>query len=92
MTPLYVKAGSRFREATMEEIASHCTEKAGATGPSDQIEHPTYHVRRLTVGYDPDIRLKGRWLQHAGFDAGSKVHVHVHQRRLVIDVVNVTSP
>ena len=47
--------------------------------------------RRLTVqqlGMTPRksrIRLKGAWLQEAGFLPGDRVSVHVENRRLVVE-------
>jgi hypothetical protein len=33
----------------------------------------------------PQLLLRGRWLQHAGFQVGVPVKVHVSRRRLVIE-------
>jgi hypothetical protein len=88
MTPLYVKTGSKFREATRGEIYSHAVAKSCSSELADQPKPPaTHHVRQLTVGYDPNIRLQGRWLENAGFKRDAKVRVNVHERRLVIEVI-----
>jgi hypothetical protein len=50
--------------------------------------------RRLTVSYiadsrvkglPPHLRIKGRWLEEAGFPVGTKVNVEVSHGRLVIE-------
>jgi hypothetical protein len=50
--------------------------------------------RRLTVSYiadsrvkglPPHLRIKGRWLEEAGFPVGAKVNVEVSHGRLVIE-------
>jgi toxic protein SymE len=35
----------------------------------------------------PFLRLRGRWLKHAGFDIGARVQVIVSSGRLVLEVV-----
>jgi hypothetical protein len=53
------------------------------------------HVRRLTVVRLPDgtdalvplLRIKGRWLEQAGFSVGRPVRVSVLPNRLVIDLI-----
>jgi hypothetical protein len=57
---------------------------------------PSYKPRRLVVGslrteipreYVPYIRLRGRWLQAAGFSIGEHVKVEMVGRRLMIEQV-----
>jgi hypothetical protein len=59
---------------------------------------PPYNdTRRLIVGYAstdtpgvdvPYIRLRGRWLQDAGFVIGRSLKVEVTERRLLIEQVD----
>jgi hypothetical protein len=51
------------------------------------------NVRRLTVSYCPTnnergvipyLRLKGKWLEQAGFSIGNYVQVEIEQGRLII--------
>jgi hypothetical protein len=56
---------------------------------------PAANVRRLTVVRRPDgtnalvplLRIKGRWLEQAGFSVGRPVRVSVLPNRLVIDLI-----
>lgn len=58
---------------------------------------PSIKPRRLTVGYastdtsGPDVpylRLRGRWLQHAGFVIGRHVKIEVNEGRMTIEQVD----
>lgn len=40
----------------------------------------------------PFLRLRGRWLDQAGFAIGAQVQVAVSRGRLVVEVVEPTSP
>jgi hypothetical protein len=55
---------------------------------------PSTKPRRLTVGYShtdtpfvgvPYLRLRGHWLEDAGFTIGDKVKVEVKESRLMIE-------
>lgn len=50
--------------------------------------------RRLSIGWTgqgaprpdvPYLRLRGRWLERAGFAIGGKVKIDVSERRLIIE-------
>lgn len=59
---------------------------------------PPYNdTRRLIVGYSstdtpgvhvPYVRLRGRWMQDAGFVIGRYVKIEVTERRLLIEQVD----
>src|SRR6476659_1776434 len=79
MSTLYVRDGTEFREATDEEVSSH---------PAVATRSPhSFHVRHLLVGTHQDLRIQGRWFEHAGFSIGARVSVRVFKKRLIIDVV-----
>jgi hypothetical protein len=40
----------------------------------------------------PYLRLRGRWLDQAGFGSGTPVRVEVSERRLVVKVVEPEEP
>jgi hypothetical protein len=52
---------------------------------------PTFAPRRVTVGSigpsTPDLRMRGWWLDRAGFGVGTAVRVQVSERRLVVEAV-----
>lgn len=66
-----------------------------------QISARNCKVRRLTVVEGPrtvrepdgryrslsSIRFGGRWLEAAGFPVGTRIAVHVEERRLVLEVM-----
>jgi hypothetical protein len=67
--------------------------------PQDQLPalNTCMKARRLKVGYSigdlpgsdvPCLRLRGRWLQDAGFAIGRNVKVEVSERRLMIEPVD----
>ena len=44
-------------------------------------------VQQLGMASDKSsIRLKGNWLQRAGFHPGDKVYVHVQRGRLIVEM------
>jgi hypothetical protein len=59
-------------------------------------------ARRLTVSYLPAVwpaytprpaplpylRLRGRWLEDAGFAVGTKIRVRIERQRLILEVEN----
>jgi toxic protein SymE len=58
---------------------------------------PSNKPRRLTVGYAstdtpgvdvPYLRLRGRWLQDAGFVIGPHVKIEVNEGRMTIEQVD----
>jgi toxic protein SymE len=58
---------------------------------------PSNKPRRLTVGYAstdtpgvdvPYLRLRGRWLQDAGFVIGRHVKIEVNEGRMTIEQVD----
>jgi hypothetical protein len=58
---------------------------------------PSNKHRRLTVGYAstdtpgvdvPYLRLRGRWLQDAGFVIGRHVKIEVNEGRMTIEQVD----
>ena len=56
-------------------------------------------MRKATVTYSfqgrdsvPMIRLRGRWLEKAGFEEGMRVHVDVAAGRLTILSIDETVP
>ena len=44
-----------------------------------------YRIRQGRVSSKPALLLKGRWLDEAGFPAGSHATVQVEQGRIVIE-------
>ncbi len=52
---------------------------AGAESCADQYPRPVLDPM-------PFLRLRGRWLQQAGFDIGARVRVSVSAGRLVLEV------
>jgi hypothetical protein len=52
---------------------------------------PTFAPRRVTVlsigQSTPDLRMRGWWLDRAGFGAGTPVRIQVSERRLVVEAV-----
>jgi hypothetical protein len=52
--------------------------------------------RKITVGHigpgKTYLRLQGRWLERAGFSAGTHVRVYVSERRLVVEAVEPEEP
>jgi hypothetical protein len=87
MSILYVRNGTEYREATDEEISSHATVTPGPSDPENNRNPHSFHVRHLLVGTHRDLRIKGRWLERAGFSIGAQVSVRVFRKRLTIDVV-----
>ena len=87
MSTLYVRNGTEFREATLEEISSHPTVTALLSGLENERNAHSFHVRHLLVGGHKDLRIKGQWLERAGFAIGARVSVRVLKKRLIIDVV-----
>jgi Toxin SymE, type I toxin-antitoxin system len=53
--------------------------------PADPQTH------EMTVSYlgphMPSLRLQGRWLERAGFPVGTRVHVDVSPRRLIVEAI-----
>ena len=51
----------------------------------------TFTPRKMTVSYIglniPYLRLRGRWLDRAGFGVGTHVRVEVSERRLIVEAV-----
>src|SRR5579872_2333777 len=56
----------------------------------------TFEPRTATVTYTelgaPYLRLRGRWLEQAGFPIGTTVRIEVLERRLILEVVPPTEP
>ena len=50
-----------------------------------------YLLRQGRATSSPAIRLQGKWLAQAGFEAGQKVTVHVEDGRIVITPQDVWS-
>src|SRR6185437_8060726 len=86
---------------------SECTPPAAAISESpSSTDVPT--TRCLTVSYFqplterrwparnpppmPYLRLRGRWLERAGFPVGTHVRVSVESRRLVIEAIDEPLP
>ena len=50
---------------------------------------PTRKLKVYSVpakkGYDPQIRLQGKWLRNAGLEVGDKLKVQVEQGKIVIE-------
>ena len=44
--------------------------------------------RHLPIAPMPFLRLRGRWLDQAGFTIGAPVRVEVSAGRLVVEVIN----
>ena len=44
-----------------------------------------YRIRQGDVSSKPALLLKGRWLDEAGFPAGSRANVQVEDGRIVIE-------
>jgi hypothetical protein len=40
----------------------------------------------------PFIRLRGRWLENAGFEIGDDVQIEVHDNQLILTKVGSTAP
>ena len=63
----------------------------GATLACSPSSARTFSPRKMTVSYIgfnvPYLRLRGRWLGHAGFRVGTHVRVDVSERRLIMEVV-----
>jgi hypothetical protein len=68
---------------------------------NQQQEPPVQNVckksRRLSIGWTgqgaprpdvPYLRLRGRWLERAGFAIGGKVKIEISEGRLVIEPVD----
>lgn len=62
-----------------------------ASAPTEEPPRQLQSTRRLTVSETYDgrrtvslLRLKGRWLEHAGFPAGARVVVQVQEGRIVL--------
>lgn len=57
--------------------------KVSATQPDTRCTHPPFPV----LSPMPFLRLRGRWLEPAGFGIGTTVQVMVSAGRLVLEVV-----
>ena len=62
-----------------------------ASAPTEELPRQLQPTRRLTVSETYDgrrtvslLRLKGRWLEQAGFPAGARVVVQVQEGRIVL--------
>jgi hypothetical protein len=55
--------------------------------PFERPFNPRPHSPQPLPSPAPFLRLKGRWLDRAGFTIGSKVRVEVSQGRLVIEAL-----
>ena len=61
---------------------------------------PALRSRRLTVSYLPApwpdplpyLRLRGRWLEQAGFAVGAQIRVRVEPHRLILEVIDEEPP
>jgi len=68
--------------------------------------HEPPRARHLTVSYLPApwydfapcpdplpyLRLRGRWLERAGFAVGAKIRVRVEPHRLILEVIDEEPP
>jgi toxic protein SymE len=56
----------------------------------------TFASRRVTVSSigpsTPHLRLRGHWLEQAGFPVGTPVRVEVSERRLIVEAVEPEEP
>jgi hypothetical protein len=86
MSTLYIHTDTEFREATDDEVTSHPAVTAHLPELENERTPRSIHVRHLLVTYYRELRIKGRWLERAGFSIGSRVSVRVLRKRLIIDV------
>ena len=75
--------------AVMESNDSIQTESAP---PAAEMPNPSaikVETRRFTIGWMghyPGFRIRGAWLEAAGFPAGARIRIHVSPGQLNIDV------
>ena len=57
---------------------------------------PSHKPHWMTVSYlgrhMPSLRLRGRWLERAGFPIGTRVRVDVSSRRLIVEAIEHEEP
>lgn len=58
--------------------------------------HQTFAPRKVTVSYTgprtPYLRLRGHWLDRAGFHVGTSVRIEVSEGRLVVEATEPKEP
>ena len=57
------------------------------TVSSSHPESRAHHPRQSSSAPMPFLRLRGRWLDQAGFPIGAPVRVEVSAGRLVVEVI-----
>ena len=98
MTTLYVRdgEGAEFREAIEDFTTTPPASSELSAASSSPCPLPTFDPRRITVSaIGPGIaylRLRGRWLEDAGFAPGTPVRVEVSERRLVVEAIEPEEP
>jgi hypothetical protein len=59
-------------------------------------QQETFAPRRVTVSYigpsTPYLRLRGHWLDRAGFHVGTSVRIEVSERRLIVEATEPEEP
>jgi hypothetical protein len=58
------------------------------TVSSSHPESRAAHHRHLPIAPMPFLRLRGRWLDQAGFTIGAPVRVEVSAGRLIVEVID----
>ena len=58
------------------------------TVSSSHPESRAHHPRQVSSTPMPFLRLRGRWLDQAGFTIGANVRVEVSAGRLVVEVID----
>jgi hypothetical protein len=62
------------------------------TVSSSHPESRAHHPRPSSSAPMPFLRLRGRWLDQAGFPIGANVRVEVSAGRLVVEVIAESAP
>ncbi len=50
----------------------------------DRHDQPPHRTPRSLLEPMPYLRLRGRWMEEAGFQVGDRVHVEVQRGRLIV--------
>ncbi len=64
-----------------------------AADPPSPVVFDSHKITIIDMGSDiPFLRLRGRWLDRAGFSVGTRVRVDVSERRLIVQVIPPEEP
>jgi len=79
--------------ATEDSTPEPAPEAELAPIPTPPAGQPS-EIREMTVSYQRAamLRLQGHWLERAGLPIGTKVRVHVYNRRLEIEAIDEPAP